>query len=575
VRVAGLIVLASLAACGPRGVPVAEPQAKVPRLLAPPQLDPDARGAAYLTTVALSLQPAWHQFLEDCRLRLPASHPLNRMDRATTARIAIGKHGELVELHVVKSGNVDFDHAIEQVVHDASPLPPPPRELSSDDDQVHLAWTFARDRRQAGPATAQLVDVELPLRAVVDRRIGEHDLARAAQRILRAKPSSDRELATQRLMIATLREAIDSSDATVRRFAVEAIGRAHATELAMEVRQLLTRAHDIELRLAAIATSAELGDTDATTTLREHNAADLEHDPRIALAESRALVALGAPLTSPSYVAAYLVGPKRATPNLTAVQALALAPIAQLESSLAGWFRSSNPRLRAAVCTALAGYRSAFALPLVERGLRDRDASVRASCVQTAVADRHRDTLKQSIERRIVELARDRDTTVRANAVGALGYLQPNKVSSFTGDASSEVRVACARALQFAGAREHEAELRTLIADRDPDVRAAAWAVLATTPSPPSDRAKLAARAAADPAPQVRLAAIAAIEDDTVLGRLAKADDARDVRTAALVQLARKQGRVAIGDLLLERLAAAAPGSGERVRTALAWLLAH
>lgn len=567
-----VVTLVLLAACGPRAAPVTETQLKVPRLLAPPLIDPDARGAAYLTSVALSLQPAWHQFLEDCRLRLPATHPLNRMDLATTARLAIGKRGELVELRVLKSGNVDFDHAIEQVVHDASPLPPPPRALWSDDDQVHLAWTFARDRRQAGPATAELVDVQLPLAIVVDRRIGEHDLARAARRILRDKPSSERDLATQHLMIAALRDALGSSDTAVRRFAVEAVGRAHATELAMEVAQLLGPASDVELRLAALATTAKLGDTDAVAKQLELLQDTSESPRRIGPGVLSMAFAHGVPKQVKPWLLAKLTP---SAPQRFALELLAWAPMREVEPLLAGWLRSRDPRTRAAVCTALAGYRSALALPLIERGLRDRHASVRATCVQSAAADGHRDKLNKALGQRIVELTRDRDTIVRANAVNALGFVEPAKLAPFAGDAASEVRVACAQAIGVAGPAAHESELRALVADRDPDVRAAAWTVLAAMSSPPSERAKLAAAAAGDPAPQVRLAAIAAIEDDTLLDHLATVDDARDVRTEALVELARRRGRAAIADVLLERFAAAAPGSGERVRTALAWLLAH
>nr|HEX4316929.1 hypothetical protein [Kofleriaceae bacterium] len=42
--------------------------------------DPRARGAAYLAQIAVQLQPAWGQFLEDCRTRLAPTHALN--DRA-------------------------------------------------------------------------------------------------------------------------------------------------------------------------------------------------------------------------------------------------------------------------------------------------------------------------------------------------------------------------------------------------------------------------------------------------------------------------------------------------------------
>jgi len=37
----------------------------VPRLRPPPLIDPDARGATYLSAVALQLQPGWGQFLAD------------------------------------------------------------------------------------------------------------------------------------------------------------------------------------------------------------------------------------------------------------------------------------------------------------------------------------------------------------------------------------------------------------------------------------------------------------------------------------------------------------------------------
>src|SRR5690606_17249907 len=102
------------------------------------------------------LQPAWHQFLEDCRLRLPARHALNEMSLTAIAELEVDRRGQVRDVALETSGNADFDRAARQVIADASPLPPPPRALWSDDDQVHLAWTFARDRRQAGPATAQI-----------------------------------------------------------------------------------------------------------------------------------------------------------------------------------------------------------------------------------------------------------------------------------------------------------------------------------------------------------------------------------------------------------------------------------
>jgi hypothetical protein len=57
------------------------------------------------------------------------------------------------------------------------------------------------------------------------------------------------------------------------------------------------------------------------------------------------------------------------------------------------------------------------------------------------------------------------------------------------------------------------------------------------------------------------------------LTRLA-GDDSPEVATAALVRLTTLRGRTAATPDLLARLAEAAPASLERVRIALAWLLA-
>jgi TonB family protein len=536
VRLAFVLVLV---ACSARPGPhVPAQQHRAPRLQAPQLIDTEARGSAYLTAVALSLQPAWHQFLEDCRLRLPADHPLNRMSLHATAQLEIQARGHVVSVRLASSGNADFDAAVKQVVDDASPLPPPPRELWSDDDHVHLTWLFARDRRQAGPATAQVIDVELPLLDTVDRRIREHDLTHAARRILRERPSADRETATQRLMIAVLDEALGSSDMAVRREAVQAVGRASVQELAVKVRPHVRGTSDADLRIALIEAAAALHDDAAVSELLDRLRIDIREQPKLALATVRALLALDRGADVGQLLHAEL---GTGTPNLIAVQALAIVPRTELTSALATWFRTGDARTRAAVCVALASYSLSASRKLIERGLTDRDASVRAACIAAAAAPRPAGKpMKLS-----PELARDRDSLVRAAYASALATAP------------------------------RPAELRGLIADPDPDVRAAAWTTLAALADAPADRAELAARAAQDPAAQVQLAAIPAIDDDAVLEHLTSNDDAREVRSAALVRLTVRRGRAAMADRLVERIAEAAPGTSERVRTALAWYLAR
>ncbi len=564
------LVPLAIAACGGHPVtpaPVITP-IQVPRLAPPSPIDPKVRGAAYLTTVALQLQPGWGQFLDDCRLRLPASHPLNRMALATTVELVVDRRGRVVDIQLSGSGNPDFDHAVRDAIEDATPLVAPPQELLSDDDRLHLRWVFARDRRQAGPATAEVVTVELPLVGVVDRFVHEGDLVRAARRIAIAPLGSDRTTATATLMVAALGDALGSADGSVRRAAVDAIARANVTELAADVRALLTVTSDTELRVTAMAAAGARGDREATTALLQQLRMDLAEHPRLALAETRALVAIG---HREDAATAIVAGLDPTAPSTIALEAFAIAPAPAIASKLHGWFQHGNTRTRAAVCAAFAGAPPDHAVEWIDHGLRDPDATVRARCVETAASLGPRSGA--SLVGRLRELARDRDRAVRARSIAALAAIDPAHLVDAADDSAAEVRAAYARALATAQPAEASPVLRTLIDDRDADVRAAAWGALAAIAT--SDRAELAVKATTDPAPQVRLAAVGAIDDDDLLARLATSDDSPELRTIALVQLAGRRGRTAISGLLLDRLAASPPGSAERVRVALAWLLAR
>ena len=563
-------LFAALVACGPRTSAVAPAHTQqaappVPRLVAPPAGDPDARGATYLASVALALQPTWHQFLEDCRLRLPATHPLNEMTLAATAEIEVDEKGFVEAIKIGSSGNKDFDRAARQVVLDASPLPVPPRELWSDDDHVHLVWMFARDRRQAGPATAQVSDVELPLHAFVHRMITQKDLSRAARRIGRAKAGPERELATQNLMHAALREAVGNSG-SIRQAAVEAIGRAGAIELLPLVRVILEMSRDSDLRIAATTTVARMRDADSVEILVEQLRVDLQAESRLAVDVARALHSMGRADAAESVIAGALQ-----TPSAVALMASAFAPSSAQVPLLQRSLRDKSARIRAAACTALGSHPSELAT--VTRATRDRDATVRAACVDAVRASKS--TTFEPALKRIRELSRDRDSLVRAAAVRAIAHLDPDSLVSFADDRASEVRLAYAEVLALTGKRTIADELRKLIDDRDPDVRAAAWTTLVAQAPLFSDRATLAQRAATDSAPQVRRAALPALGNEDALLRLATLDDDSDVRTAAMVELASRRGRTGSAALLLERLADASPGSAERVRTALAWLVAR
>jgi HEAT repeat protein len=555
-----VLVLVAVAGCGGHAAPHGGLVASSARLPAPASVDPGVYGASYLTAVAAQLQPRWSDFLEDCRLRLPRAHPLNVTTLATTFDLAIDRDGRIAgRTQVEMSGNGDFDTAAADVLADASPLPAPPSELFSDDDLVHLRWQFARDRRQAGPATASVSTIELPLRAVVDGLVSRGELVRAAKRIAAAPATDpDRDAAARRVMIGALREALEGPNFAARRTAVEACGLARVHELAGAVRAQLAVTSDPELRQAAITAAGALGDRAAAPALVMALRDDLAQHARVARARVAALVAIGHGQEAAEVVRSVL----DAGPNATALAALAIVPIPELAPKLATWAARGDIATRGAVCAALPGAAPASAVALIARGLFDADATVRALCADAAAREDRAHPDATTIKR-LHELARDRDRSVRARAVAAIGVLDPAHPVRAAEDPAPEVRAAFA-------ATATEIELRVLIADREPEVRAASLLALAAL----GDRAHAAAaRAAEDPSAVVRRAAIPGLDDAQLLMRLA-GDDSPEVATAALVRLTALHGRAVLTTQLLDRLAAAPAGSTERARIALAWLLA-
>jgi hypothetical protein len=553
VRALGILMAVVVVSCGGRaGPPVVRTRA-APRLPPPIPIDLGVRGASYLTGIAQHLQPPWGQFLEDCRLRLGPTHALNVMTLSARAELAIDRSGRVDGITIATSGNADFDLAVREVLAEAPQLGAPPFELLSDDDRVHLRWLFARDRRQAGPATAEVVTVELPLEPLTERLVAGGELERAARRIASAPATDpDRLAATERVMIAVLREALGSPGAS--RVAAEAIGRAGVRSLAPDVRALLPATTDTDLRLVAIAASAAIGDEAAVPVLAAQLRLDLADHPRLALAETDALIALGHRDAAVAAIRHVLEDP--AASKVVALQAHARAPVPALAPRLATWFARGDARMRAAVCAAIGP--EAPAPALVARGLRDPDATVRATCVDAVVRE-GKAHVDPAMLGRLRELARDRDGTVRTGAVAALAVVDPSRSVRPVADRAPDVRAAAA-------ASATDPELRTLAVDPDPDVRAAALTRL-------GDRAPdLAASAVRDVAPQVRRAAIRVIADEDTLASLAR-DDSPDVATAALVQLVARRGRSVMTHALLSQLAVAPAGSAERVRIALAWLL--
>ncbi|MGE0871817.1 MAG: HEAT repeat domain-containing protein [Kofleriaceae bacterium] len=524
------------------------------RLPPPPRPDTSVRGASYLVAISQHIQPAWAQYLENCRLILDRDHPLNTMSLAATAELVVDRTGHLELVGLVTSRNDEFDRAIRGLLADARHVEPPPTELLSDDDRVHVQWLFARDHRQAGPATATVTTVELPLLGVTDRLVGQGELARAAGRVAAsAADDPDRLRAAERVMIAVLREAVEAPSTNARRAAVEAAQDAQLHALAPVLVGLAATATDLEVRGAAIAALGALGDRSHIELLERLLVTELRAQTRLAVVATRALVALGASdIAAEAIRAALEAGP--ASGRLVALQCHGVAPTPALAATLSGWFRRGDARMRASVCTAIAADAGPIAILL--KGLGDADATVRATCADAAARRR---SLDRATVRRLRELTHDRDHQVRAAAVIGLSTREP--VLGALSDPASEVRRAAAAAAS-------EPELQTLAGDADPEVRAAAIMQLG------SRAPELTARAATDLAAQVRRAAALVISDPSLLARLVS-DPSPDVAAAALGRLVTLRGRAAMTSELLRQLAPAPAGTIERVRIARAWLLGH
>ena len=541
-----IFVTACSGGSGSSAAPPLVPSA--PPLPALPPIDPSVRGAGYLKTLASHIQPRWGQFLEDCRLRLAADHPLNIESLTADVELVIDERGMHTARVIQTSGNSDFDGAALEIVGEV-PSVPGPSELQSDDGMVHVHWVFARDRRQAGPATAKVLSIEKPVVEAVQRLV-ERDLDRAARRIAIAPPGPERTAATEIVMTAALREALMASVGDTREAALDVIAQAKLVALAPDIKRLID-GQEVEQRVKAIRAAAALGDQTVVPSLVHALALELEDRPDVALAKIAALVALDHRDDAARAIASALDTPDRKRGVAAAVAALAILPDPKRAPALATWFAKGSAEVRQSVCQALPRAAPKQAMTLVGRGLRDPDASVRATCAEAAARMTKPDP-------RLVALASDRDEAVRVAAITALGAKRPR---SALADRSPRVRAAAA-------VGSSDADLRALAKDPDPDVRAAAIAVI-------GDRApELVLAAARDPAAQVRRAAVGGVTDDALLEKLATDVDP-DVATAALVRYAARRGRDAITTELVTRLASATPKSLERVRIARSWLLAR
>jgi HEAT repeat protein len=483
-----------------------------------------------------------------------------------------------------KSGNDDFDDVARAVAGDAGPFPAPDRAFLSDDDRVYLTWVFARDERQAGPATATLRRIEWSLDQAVPKFLADGNLAEAARRVATAAPDATGAMQTrvlgfaERVMAAAVREGLASPDPAVQRLAIEAAGAARIGAAARELRSIADGSLDVGLRAAAIAALAELGDTDAVTMLATILERDQGANADLTGAAGRALAKLGGSARLGDIVTGWFAAGKAGkTPQdrartWAALIASAQAPVARAIPDATRLLGAGDPVIRGGACRALGAAVTvdAAAWQGLRRGLADADASARATCVN-AIADaaaagvRSRATFWQ-----VAPLLKDRDERVRAAAVLAVVRLETARAATELAGVSKDKSLVVVAALAEAWVRTGQAARTAALLGHEAAalLEAAARALL---DGDDASRTLLEGKTDLDPA--LRVLALAVTKDRGAI-EAASADPDPGVRTAAAARLVALRGRAETLADVATQIAAAPVASAERVRLAGAWLLA-
>jgi TonB family protein len=565
-----------------------------PPLPDPPPPQPGKRGLSYLQKLYSRLAEPWHSFLENCRLRLPPAHALNHSALAVTLDLGVDRQGALHAITVqTSSGNPDFDDAAIEIARDAAPFPEPPYHLVSDDDLVHIRWLFARDQRQAGLATADIDVVQWPAERAVPRFLAAGDLTRAAERLAAAaaaRPGNQKawvELGHS-LAVAAIREALRSDEPTVQRAAVIAAMRAKVVEVAPELRALVDTSVEATVRGQAIMAIGAIGDQGAgpllARVLEMAKASGVAGSADSSIAAARALAAMGKGTVAESTVLRWLDAgdPESRWAALVIMTEFAVPPALSTLVAMAG--NKDLPREdRMAACAglgALAGADKSSAGPamnVLRQRFAESDAAVRAACV-AAVARAARDGVRnRAAYWKLVELIKkERDERVRAAAVRAAALLEPARFHQelyvLRGEKSPQVLAAMADGLAHVPHPTALARLVSLAGHEETQVRRQAAAALLEHAGS-SARARTALIALIDDADlQVRVFAVRAIDDVERLRALLD-DPATEVRAAAFAALVARQGRFATLPRMTQAIARSKPGSAERARWAMAWLL--
>ncbi|HEU5055195.1 MAG TPA: TonB family protein [Kofleriaceae bacterium] len=547
----------------------------------PPPADPAAPGASYIGAVYERFRPAWSAFLEDCRTRLPRDHVLNDPTLEVLLAVSIDRSGKVVEVGVgKKSGIAAFDEAAVEVVREARPLPAPPRELVSDDDRVHLEWLFARDRRQAGPATASLRRVEWPLERAVPKLVAAGRVAEAAQRVAAAVDRMPPDALLSRfreVCIGALGRALGGKDSAAQVAAIDGVAAARVSALAPSVREVARTTVEPQVRRAALRALAQVGDREAIGLLRENALGTGSPEDRGAAAAALAMLGAGAEVEKAAHTGLKSSDENTRWSALVVMAHVAVpAAVPDLRALLGGSSRAARAERMASAMAlgavaAGSGEPARAAMAALVDCLGVSDAAQRAACAMAVAAAAENGARSRTAYSRLTGLLRDRDEQVRAAAALSAARLEPARFARDMGalarEKSDPVLAAMAEGLGGVPGGEALARLGKLATSGSGPVRLAAAEALARRP----DADQVLAGLIDHPDPAVRAIAVRRERRPDVL-RAQLAAEAPEVRAAALAALVAQDGA---GKHVVDaaRLFAKAPdASAESAAIARAWL---
>ena len=213
-----------------------------------PPVQGEGRVLAYLNDLHGKVHRAWvDNFLAMATARLPKDHPVNLATRAVVVELVLARGGRLVSTEVTTpSGSSEFDTSALDVVRANAPYGVASEDVLSDDGNVHVLWTFARDDRRC--SGLQLNHAQLPLPQAVRGLVAQGRERTAIQR-LQAVGDDEREQGFSHFAWAWL----DSADAE-QGLAVAAARAAGGDRAGAEpLRQAVAQAKQVETAARALA----------------------------------------------------------------------------------------------------------------------------------------------------------------------------------------------------------------------------------------------------------------------------------------------------------------------------------